>query len=59
MFCVGDSFCQAVAAAQVGASVVQINIGRVEDWYRNHPGVIRDPTVQVTSSTNGSSQGVW
>jgi len=39
------SFCQAVAAAQVDASVVLINIGRVEDWYNSHPGVIRDPTV--------------
>jgi len=37
------SFCQAVSAAQVGASVILINMGRVEDWYHSHPGVIRDP----------------
>lgn len=37
------SFVQAVAAAQAGASVVQVNVGRLADWYDRHPGVIRDP----------------
>lgn len=40
-----SSFCQAVAAAQMGTSVVLINMGRIDDWYQSHPGVIRDPTV--------------
>eukprot|EP00210_Caulerpa_lentillifera_P002460 g2358.t1 len=38
------SFCQAVAAAQRGASAILVNMGLVEDWYRQHPGAIRDPT---------------
>jgi len=38
------SFIQAVAAAQAGASVIQMNIGRIDDWYKTHPGFIRDPT---------------
>jgi transaldolase len=37
------SFVQAVAAAQAGVSVIQPNIGRIEDWYNQHPGFIRDP----------------
>lgn len=37
------SFVQAVAAAQAGVSVVQPNMGRLNDWYNSHPGVIRDP----------------
>ena len=32
------SFVQAVAAAQAGASVLQINVGRLGDWYDKHPG---------------------
>lgn len=36
------SFVQAVAAAQAGASVLQINIGRLADWYNRNPGVLRD-----------------
>lgn len=38
------SFCQAVAAAQRGASAILVNMGSVEDWYRHHPGAIRDPS---------------
>ena len=34
---------QARAAAEAGASVVQIPVGTVRDFYRSHPGVIRDP----------------
>ena len=34
-----------MAAAQAGASVIQPNIGRLDDWYAKHPGVIRDPKV--------------
>ncbi|CAL5225633.1 g8489 [Coccomyxa viridis] len=37
------SLVQAIAAAQAGVSVIQPNIGRLDDWYAKHPGVIRDP----------------
>lgn len=37
------SFVQTAAAAQVGTSVVQINVGRISDWYDRNPGVLRDP----------------
>lgn len=37
------SFAQAVAAAQAGVSVLQPNLGLLGDWYRQHPGAIRDP----------------
>ncbi|KAG2576766.1 transaldolase-like [Panicum virgatum] len=36
------SFAQAAAAAQTGASVVQIFVGRLRDWARNHSG---DPEI--------------
>ncbi|XP_074558761.1 uncharacterized protein LOC141814715 [Curcuma longa] len=32
------SFSQAAAAAQAGASVIQIFVGRIRDWARNHSG---------------------
>ncbi|KAF6152427.1 hypothetical protein GIB67_038050 [Kingdonia uniflora] len=32
------SFSQAAAAAQAGASVIQVFVGRVRDWARNHSG---------------------
>ncbi|CAH9086194.1 unnamed protein product [Cuscuta europaea] len=32
------SFCQAAAAAQAGASVIQIFVGRLRDWARHHSG---------------------
>lgn len=32
------SFAQAAAAAQAGASVIQIFVGRLRDWARNHSG---------------------
>lgn len=38
------SFCQAAAAAQAGASVIQIFVGRVRDWARNHSG---DPEIEA------------
>ncbi|CAN1186013.1 tal [Linum perenne] len=37
------SFAQAAAAAQAGASVIQIFVGRLRDWARNHSG---DPEVE-------------
>ena len=37
------SYVQAVAAIQAGISVIQVNVGRIDDWYDKHPGVIRDP----------------
>jgi hypothetical protein len=36
---------QGAAAAQAGVSVIQPNVGRLDDWYNRHPGVIRDPKV--------------
>ena len=47
MFRVPCSFVQAAAAAQAGVSVIQPNIGRIEDWYNQHPGFIRDPMVRM------------
>lgn len=41
------SMVQGVAAAQAGVSVIQINMGRLQDWYNSHPGVIRDPQVKA------------
>jgi len=38
------SYVQAVAAAQAGASVIQINVGRIDDWYLKNPNFIRDPS---------------
>ncbi|KAJ4828868.1 hypothetical protein Tsubulata_031201 [Turnera subulata] len=38
------SFAQAAAAAQAGASVIQIFVGRLRDWTRNHSG---DPEVEA------------
>ncbi|CAK9173182.1 unnamed protein product [Ilex paraguariensis] len=38
------SFCQAAAAAQAGASVIQIFVGRIRDWARNHKG---DPEIEA------------
>lgn len=37
------SFAQAAAAAQAGASAVQVSLGRVRSWYNLRPNVIRDP----------------
>ncbi|KAK6138670.1 hypothetical protein DH2020_027585 [Rehmannia glutinosa] len=33
-----NCFCQAAAAAQAGASVIQVFVGRLRDWARNHTG---------------------
>jgi len=38
------SFAQAAAAAQAGASVIQIFVGRIRDWSRNHSG---DPEIEA------------
>lgn len=38
------SFAQAAAAAQAGASVIQIFVGRIRDWARNHSG---DPEIEA------------
>ncbi|XP_077245097.1 aldolase superfamily protein [Tasmannia lanceolata] len=40
------SFSQAAAAAQAGASVIQIFVGRIRDWARNHSG---DPEIEAAS----------
>ena len=37
------SFTQCIAAAEAGASVVQLYVGRVRDWYRKNPNAIRNP----------------
>ncbi|KAL6782528.1 TAL2 [Auxenochlorella protothecoides x Auxenochlorella symbiontica] len=36
-------FTQGAAAAQAGVSVIQPNVGAVADWYKRHPGVIKNP----------------
>lgn len=41
------SFVQAVAAAQAGVSVIQINAGRLADWYDRNPGMLRDPNAPL------------
>lgn len=38
------SFCQAAAAAQAGASVIQIFVGRIRDWARHRSG---DPEIEA------------
>ncbi|TXG51101.1 hypothetical protein EZV62_023625 [Acer yangbiense] len=38
------SFAQAAAAAEAGASVIQIFVGRLRDWARNHSG---DPEIEA------------
>ncbi|KAJ9147751.1 hypothetical protein P3X46_029876 [Hevea brasiliensis] len=38
------SFAQAAAAAQAGASVIQIFVGRIRDWARSHSG---DPEIDA------------
>jgi hypothetical protein len=43
---------QATAAAQAGVSVIQPNIGRLDDWYNKHPGVIRDPKAGAANPFN-------
>lgn len=45
------SLVQAIAAAQAGVSVIQPNIGRLDDWYAKHPGVIRDPKASYSAVT--------
>uniref|UniRef100_A0A2P2Q2V0 transaldolase n=1 Tax=Rhizophora mucronata TaxID=61149 RepID=A0A2P2Q2V0_RHIMU len=39
------SFAQAAAAAQAGVSVIQIFVGRIRDWARNHSG---DPEIEAS-----------
>ena len=61
------SLVQAIAAAQAGASVIQPNIGRLDDWYAKHPGVIRDPKASrpavamhaALASCSGMMHAVW
>jgi len=48
------SFCQAAAAAQAGASVIQIFVGRLRDWARHHSD---DPEVD-TALKRGEDPGV-
>ncbi|URE09562.1 hypothetical protein MUK42_04844 [Musa troglodytarum] len=48
------SFSQAAAAAQAGASVIQIFVGRIRDWARNHSG---DPEIEV-ACRNGEDPGL-
>ena len=53
------SFVQATAAAQAGVSVIQPNIGRLDDWYSKHPGVIRDPKAGHPSYSSCSPVNAW
>ncbi|KAB1217048.1 Transaldolase [Morella rubra] len=48
------SFAQAAAAAQAGASVIQIFVGRMRDWARNHSG---DPEIEA-AVRNGEDPGL-
>ncbi|XP_072968186.1 uncharacterized protein [Typha angustifolia] len=48
------SFAQAAAAAQAGASVIQIFVGRLRDWARNHSG---DPELEA-AIRNGEDPGL-
>ncbi|XP_020114499.1 uncharacterized protein LOC109728499 [Ananas comosus] len=48
------SFAQAAAAAQAGASVIQIFVGRIRDWARNHSG---DPEIEAALK-NGEDPGL-
>ncbi|GMH09514.1 hypothetical protein Nepgr_011355 [Nepenthes gracilis] len=48
------SFAQAAAAAQAGASVIQIFVGRIRDWARHHSG---DPEVE-TAVSRGEDPGL-
>ncbi|XP_008794812.2 transaldolase-like [Phoenix dactylifera] len=48
------SFSQAAAAAQAGASVIQIFVGRIRDWARNHSG---DPEIEAACK-NGEDPGL-
>ncbi|WOK95372.1 hypothetical protein Cni_G04079 [Canna indica] len=48
------SFSQAAAAAQAGASVIQIFVGRIRDWARNNSG---DAEIEA-ASRNGEDPGL-
>ncbi|CAJ2664088.1 unnamed protein product [Trifolium pratense] len=48
------SFAQAAAAAQAGASVIQIFVGRVRDWARNHS----DDKEIESAKLNGEDPGL-
>ncbi|XP_004516847.1 uncharacterized protein [Cicer arietinum] len=48
------SFAQAAAAAQAGASVIQIFVGRVRDWARNHS----DDQEIESAKLNGEDPGL-
>lgn len=48
------SFPQAAAAAQAGSSVIQVFVGRVRDWARNHSG---DPEIESALS-RGEDPGI-
>ncbi|KAK7251168.1 hypothetical protein RIF29_34123 [Crotalaria pallida] len=48
------SFAQAAAAAQAGASVIQIFVGRIRDWARNHSD---DPEIE-SAQLRGEDPGL-
>jgi len=37
------SYEQAVAASDHDVSVIQVNVGRINDWFDKNPGAVRDP----------------
>ncbi|NP_001242359.1 uncharacterized protein LOC100800377 [Glycine max] len=47
------SFAQAAAAAQAGASVIQIFVGRIRDWARNHSGDTEIESAQLRGEDPG------
>lgn len=52
------SFVQAQAAAQAGVSVIQPNVGRIMDWYKKHPGYIRNQKVSLLVCCSSISASV-
>eukprot|EP01023_Acetabularia_acetabulum_P021063 TRINITY_DN2101_c0_g1_i2.p1 TRINITY_DN2101_c0_g1~~TRINITY_DN2101_c0_g1_i2.p1 ORF type:complete len:412 (-),score=67.12 TRINITY_DN2101_c0_g1_i2:112-1266(-) len=49
------SLIQAVVAAQSGVSLIQINVGRLQDWYQKYPGIIKNPKGPREDSGGSSS----
>ncbi|KAG5039751.1 hypothetical protein JHK85_012227 [Glycine max] len=47
------NFAQAAAAAQAGASVIQIFVGRIRDWARNHSGDTEIESAQLRGEDPG------
>ncbi len=42
---------------QAGASAIQVNVGRIRDWYNSHPGVQLNLAVKVRGAGGGCGGG--